>query len=347
MYSSPLFLFLESLWNSQNPFVAFRLPDSKEIMVYFQQNKELKLTEDWNDSGFVMAPFQIQKGLPFIPSTHSKSFLRIQSDGTNPTENKIFPSTEGKEAFISLVQKTINEINKGRFKKVVVSRETTVRVDLSPPTLFLSMEQQYAEAMTYLWHHPQVGTWLGASPEQLLLSKRGTLQSMALAGTQLYQPKREVEWKNKEREEQRLVVEQVLSDLQKYCAKSDIQVSTPFNKQAGNLVHLCTEFRFPQNKIALKKWVKALHPTPAIGGIPKTLAQEFITQQEGYDRSFYSGFLGPIEETSAQLFVNLRCAQWRPQQLILYIGAGITAKSIPEQEWEETQRKAETLLRIL
>lgn len=47
---------------------------------------------------------------------------------------------------------------------------------------------------------------------------------------------------------------------------------------------------------------------------------------------------------SVRLFVNLRCMELTPDRYILYAGGGITAKSVPEEEWEETNNKAKTLL---
>ena len=83
------------------------------------------------------------------------------------------------------------------------------------------------------------------------------------------------------------------------------------------------------------------------GGIPKGNALTFLAHNENYDRRFYAGYLGPIQSNQTHLFVNLRCAQWEENQLTLYIGAGITASSISENEWKETVRKAETFLNAL
>ena len=94
--------------------------------------------------------------------------------------------------------------------------------------------------------------------------------------------------------------------------------------------------------------VEELHPTPAVGGLPKAAAVDYILKQEGYDRSYYTGYLGPFAAfEQANLFVNLRCAQFLPDAVQLYTGAGITTGSVPAREWEEICRKASTFLSVL
>jgi len=86
--------------------------------------------------------------------------------------------------------------------------------------------------------------------------------------------------------------------------------------------------------------LKLLHPTSAVCGMPREAAQEFIAQHENFDRSYFAGFLGPVnlgEETN--IYVNLRCARLEGEKAWLYAGAGITEDSDPQKEWEETEMK--------
>ena len=91
-----------------------------------------------------------------------------------------------------------------------------------------------------------------------------------------------------------------------------------------------------------------LHPTSAVCGMPKAPATQFLLAHENFDRSFFSGFLGPVnmfEET--HLFVNIRCMQLFDKEAILYAGAGVTAFSDVEKEWEETHLKCQTMRKVL
>jgi isochorismate synthase len=119
----------------------------------------------------------------------------------------------------------------------------------------------------------------------------------------------------------------------------------------------------------LEKLISAIHPTPAVCGLPKGSAKKFILENENYNREFYTGFLGElnlkktlqrngnrknrenqayasITKTSA-LFVNLRCMKLEAKQAVLFVGGGITKDSNPVAEWEETSNKAQTMKSVL
>ena len=73
-----------------------------------------------------------------------------------------------------------------------------------------------------------------------------------------------------------------------------------------------------------------------------------VADNEVYNREFYSGFLGPVNvENATNLFVNLRCMKIEANVGTLYAGAGITEDSNPTREYNETELKTQTLLRIL
>ena len=200
---------------------------------------------------------------------------------------------------------------------------------------------------------PGVGTWIGATPERLLTTSENSLTTVALAGTQAKPtnlPLKTVSWGAKEVREQALVSDYIRAFFQKVGAEWD--EDGPQTVSAGNVVHLQTTFRAKvdqdQQVTLVNQVFDHLHPTSAVCGMPKEQALDFILEHEMYDRSFYSGFLGPIRlDGLCQLFVNLRCMQLNEDKARLYVGAGITAESIPQAEWQETVLKSQTLLSVL
>jgi len=93
-----------------------------------------------------------------------------------------------------------------------------------------------------------------------------------------------------------------------------------------------------------------LHPTPAVSGFPKNDSIEYILNNEGYNRKYYTGFLGPInslKHDSINLFVNLRSMKVYRNKYVLYLGGGLNYGSIAEKEWQETENKAKTLEEII
>ena len=94
--------------------------------------------------------------------------------------------------------------------------------------------------------------------------------------------------------------------------------------------------------------LQELHPTTAVCGMPKEEAFRFIPDNEGYDRSYYSGFTGWLDtEGHTDIYVNLRCMEIKPGEAILYAGGGILASSEVESEWMETGDKMNTMRSIL
>jgi isochorismate synthase len=94
--------------------------------------------------------------------------------------------------------------------------------------------------------------------------------------------------------------------------------------------------------------LQLLHPTSAVCGMPKEESLAFILMNEGYNREFYSGFLGQVNfRDETHIFVNLRCMQIFDTSAYLYAGGGITAHSQPQKEWQETIYKMQTLLNVL
>ena len=338
---------LIELWNRQHPFVSFRVPNSEEVIVYYQNKNNLYSTNDMLVSGFVMSPFSQTEETYYIPDDLNETFLRKNIPLSEKHEYNIMEDASKKTDFIELITRAKEQIYSGVFNKVVVSRHLTFPSKKKPVNLFLALENLYPETLVYLWHHPKVGTWLGASPEQLVNSTVKETKTMSLAGTQLYNQYEPSKWTSKEYEEQAIVTKEMTNDLKTIFPSDQILVKGPLNLRTGNLLHLCTHFKMPALKVPLQLLINALHPTPAVAGVPKEKAIEFIKSEEGYNRLFYTGFLGIITKEKKHLFVNLRCGKWKEGELTLFVGAGITKGSIPENEWIETQRKAITLLRIL
>ncbi|MEW5960612.1 MAG: chorismate-binding protein, partial [Chloroflexota bacterium] len=250
----------------------------------------------------------------------------------------------------------ISYIRATGIKKIVTSRatETPLPPHFEPVTAFELLCRRYPHAFVSLVSIPTIGTWLGASPELLLSLSEQKLCTVALAGTQAYSPGAPlaaVAWGMKEIEEQALVSDYIREFFQQ-LALSDVAEDGPRTVSAGNVAHLQTSFEIkldPDRLLHLANQIlNRLHPTSAVCGMPKKEALSFILEKENYNRSFYSGFLGPIHlPHQSQLFVNLRCMQLKRDGAVLYVGAGITQDSVPESEWEETILKSNTLLAIL
>jgi len=131
---------------------------------------------------------------------------------------------------------------------------------------------------------------------------------------------------------------------------NNLRQSNTETVKAGSLVHLRTQIKGDIEKEGLRSLVNLLHPTPAVCGMPKEKAKQFILENENYNRSYYTGYLGELnmtENKNSHLFVNLRCMEIKNNIAEIYIGGGITKESNPEKEWEETVAKSNIMLKAL
>ena len=325
------------------PFVLFRLPGDDLIHCYYQKDLTANRTSTFTESGFVFAPFAQANRPLFMPDVHRLSFASPPpKKNVNTTTN--LPQDQRKN-FIEQVTRAVETIKGETFEKVVLSNAFTLQYTGETLEVFYRMVHQYSNAFVYYWFHPQTGTWLGATPERFLSLENEQLSTMALAGTL---PTATATWSKKEIHEQQLVVASIQQGLSRYVPDHKIKIGERETVHAGELRHLCTHIQAEVSGISLALLVQKLHPTPAVGGLPKDIAVDYILAHENYDRAYYTGYLGPFSNgKQANLFVNLRCATVFDDTIRLFTGAGITAGSVPEREWEEICRKANTFLSVL
>lgn len=364
--------FFEKTGDTNLPFVVYRKPLEAVVNVILQNDDELHHISDFKEEGFVFAPFDSAREVIYFPkdeSTHLEYDLPV--DNSTQADTSPVLSDAQRLLHIELVQKGIDAINKGDLRKVVLSRKhKEKRSTQSPYETVFRLFDKYPNAFVYCWFHPKVGMWLGATPETLLTIKNRQLHMMSLAGTQPYKGDLNVAWGAKEREEQAIVTDAIVEGISPFL-NQELKIAGPYTSQAGSLLHLKTDLKasIDEDNLSLKDIINALHPTPAICGLPKEAARSFILENEKYERLYYTGYLGELNlskevkrarstrnvenlaygaiKRTTSLFVNLRCMQWKGGSALIYVGGGITSGSSPEKEWEETVNKLQTMRTIL
>jgi len=353
--------------------VSYRLPDTNAVKLLSQTSRGVFRIKDFSESGFIFAPFKNSENPLFIPENDcSKTVLPIFEKAifqlsTSEKSSKNL-SAEEKSAHINLVGLGIETILKTKLKKVVLSRKEIQKVTASAVEIFQNLLSLYPNAFVYVWSHPETGVWIGATPETLLKTERTKFSTMALAGTRKLQNFPEDDWTKKEIVEQQMVTDSIVSKLNELGYTEELlNISETYTSEAGSLLHLRTDItgNFKKDATEIEAILKALHPTPAICGLPTKLALEFIQDNENYDREFYTGYLGLLNMTTeikrnnrtrnqenqayssirkdSSLFVNLRCLKYEKGKVAIYVGGGITVDSNPESEWEETVNKTRTM----
>ncbi len=361
----------------------WRLPNSKIVhcLIDFTEKIEpqpLQIDEFSEKKGFLFSPFEnegLRKNFFLNADFYSNSAQMLtpesipldfdnkpaKTSNLTPTQVQVvLPNTDfEKTQHLHLVEKAVEAIKEKDFQKVVLSRKMKVVFSkaLQISRVFQNLCVLYPSAFVSVVYVPSCNIWIGASPEILVsVDKNNIFHTMALAGTQKYPEGAnltEITWTQKEIEEQALVSRYIINAFKKIRLR-EFEEEGPKTIRAGNLVHLRTDFWVNLNEVNYPHlWqvmLGLLHPTSAVCGMPKEESLAFIRAYEGYDRAFYSGFLGQVNiENETHIFVNLRCMQvlHSLKEAYLYAGGGITANSVPEKEWNETNFKMETILKAI
>ncbi len=342
------------VYKTNMPFVVFKKPNKLKLSAYIPNTDELIELNSFKEEGFVFIPFNAGKKIifPLAKSSFKKVDFKEDEVAIKDFKSNSIQQNEkeqiSKERHVKLVQKAIDFIEEGKADKIVLSRKETISDDgFHLFNSYKKMLLKYPNAFVYIWFHPKIGLWMGATPEKLLSIEGNQLKTMALAGTQIYKDTVSVKWKQKEIEEQQFVSNFIVNNLQPFV--KNIEVSNSFTVKAGSLLHICTTISAVINtKNSLKSLISALHPTPAVCGLPKNIATNFILKNENYNRNYYTGFLGELNiKNKTELYVNLRCMQLKNKLVYIYVGGGITKDSNALKEWKEIENKTMVIKSIL
>lgn len=310
----------------------YRIPNQEKIEL---TGLFTEVTAEIPENSFIVSDFQGTTWYSFVPSSTNSIFH---------SDIKL-PLIISKENYIQQASEIVQELNTTALEKVVYSRIKEAQIKTTNyKQLFDELCDRYPSTLVYLISSPKFGTWMGASPEQLIVIENGNGSTTALAGTKKSDDS--TPWENKEQTEQAIVT----SYLQEQLHTLNIPIKEmdgPNEFQAGPVKHLKTNILFSSTTIPPINIAKKLHPTPAVSGYPKQAALSYLAKIEAHNRSLYTGIIGFYATNNTQLFVNLRCCQLEEDRAFIYLGGGFTKDSIPLKEWEETENKSKTLLNIL
>lgn len=328
--------------------------DSRAKEIFLRADLLITSSGSEHDIQITLDPGRSGKANDFMTALAdvSDEQVRFRMDASPETQ----APTDQKAAYMDLVRDCILAIRHNYFKKVVPSRykDMYLHQPIDPLAQFDKISQNYPAAFASLISVPQVGTWLGASPELLVKVNGDHFSTMALAGTQRLEPGQDlrgVAWTQKEIEEQAMVSRYIINCFKKIRLR-EFDEDGPKTMKAANLIHLLTEFEvnmravnFPQLGSVM---TELLHPTSAVCGMPLEPAMHFLRAHEHYDRQLYSGYLGPVNIIDkTELFVNLRCMRLFDRSVRAFVGAGVTEGSNAEKEWLETEYKSQTMLDLI
>lgn len=280
-----------------------------------------------------------------VVSAIDRVLRNMETLGGPPATAPVVFGDLDREAARRLIEAAISEVGSSRLEKVVVARTAVADGVVDVPPLLDTLAAMYAECATFAFERG--GEWfVGATPELLARKDGATVASAALAATAprhedpvLDRIELESLTTHKQLEEHRLVVDAVVSALH------GLGITTTTHQQQvmelRHVRHLLTAIEGSiTTDVSLLEVVGALHPTPAVGGVPGSGALDWIRRNEGFTRGWYAAPVGVMDlGGDGEFRVALRSARITDSQVHLYAGAGIVAGSDPDAELDEIALK--------
>ncbi|QCC52248.1 isochorismate synthase [Halapricum salinum] len=264
--------------------------------------------------------------------------------------------TPSREDWREQVEDAVADIRSGTLRKVVLAQSLSVGLErpLSIPDALSRLDTRYPDCVRFAvtTESEAAGTLFGATPEKLVSLSGRTVQTEALAGsTGRGETPAEDEWlgeelldSDKDNHEHDLVVEAIRDQLDPVA--SSVQTGDRILRRLATVQHLQTPIRATlESDRHVLDLVEALHPTPAVGGLPPDAALETIKSTEAFDRGWYAAPVGWMDAAGNGTFaVAIRSALARERTASLFAGAGIVHDSDPDREWDEVQLKYRPML---
>lgn len=297
-----------------------------------------------------------------VPYRNGTYFARAGSRGTVAAIGNGFPASgpgaeidvredPGRAVWTEAVRRILAAIDAGDVRKVVLARRLTVEAGLpfDRRAVLDRLRRSHPSCFTYA-----AGGFVGASPELLIRRRGDEVASCPMAGTVPRGSGPEEDdaltagllRSVKETEEHRLLVDAVVAALAPVCVGPP-SAGDPEVVRFPTVSHLATRVSGVLRRPAPSALALAglLHPTPAVGGLPRAGALATIAALEGFDRGLYAGPVGWVDAAGdGEWAVALRGAQLDGPRARLVAGAGIVAGSDPDAEWAETEAKLRPML---
>ena len=261
--------------------------------------------------------------------------------------------TTSKTEWVEGVERAVSHIHDDDLRKVVLA--TALEADLESkveiPDTLERLRRTYPECYRFLVQPTEAAGFFGPPPERLVTLDGRTVATEALAGSvergetpeEDAELARSLEESEKLRHEQALVVEAIRDRLEPLGA---VTVGERGIRKFTNIQHLRTPIRAElDGETHVLHIVEALHPTPAVGGLPSEEALSVIRETEPFERGWYAAPIGWFDAAGdGEFAVGIRSAVAGGRHATLYAGNGIVADSDPEEEWAELGPKFRPVL---
>jgi len=280
----------------------------------------------------------------------------LPSEGELPELAKISYSPDREQWIMSCLE-ALRAFDSGEIEKVILARQTELEFTGTVPAVRFLLNYPFPESSTYRFYFEPIRghAFFSFTPERLYRRDGDRLLTEALAGTVTKEAIKADDntaselLLNSEKDvrEHRFVKDTIYQELQPVCSEIDMEETVQV-LQLSHLAHLYTRCRatlkpeFRNDSTVLKQ----LHPTPAVGGVPREASMRLIASLEPFCRGWYAAPVGWLSKDAAEVAVGIRSALVNESRVYVYSGAGLVRGSDPDSEWEEVDQKIGEILAI-
>jgi menaquinone-specific isochorismate synthase len=234
-------------------------------------------------------------------------------------------------------------------EKIVLARQSTLTftTELNPQALLLSLQPNNSHSYHFCFQINPTTAFIGTSPERLYYRQDRLLKTEAIAGTRQRGESAGLDRELSENllnspkdiHEHQLVVNNLNGILTELCHSVTIDRELTILK-LNKVQHLYTQCQgILRPHLTDADILPKLHPTPAVGGFPRTQALKLIQELEPFERGWYAAPVGWVGYDDAEFAVAIRSGAIDRHRLLLFAGAGIVRGSQAEEEWAEIENK--------
>ena len=257
----------------------------------------------------------------------------------------------------TIIESMLRTIRQSPLEKIVLARETLVECASAPDpvTLLRLLKSGTPRCFHFLFQPSGQSAFIGASPERLFRRRNRDVETEAVAGSR---PRgrsaaadarlvEELLSSDKERREHEFVRVSLKEDM--LPLSTDLQMDANCSvMRLASARHLVSRMKARLRRgVTSLDVLESIHPSPAVGGLPSSLALDALLKIEPFDRGWYAGPVGWIGPNAAEFAVGIRSGLIDDRQVRLYSGAGIVPGSTWQSEWDEIGDKIVDFSRVL
>jgi para-aminobenzoate synthetase component 1 len=325
---------------------------------------ELSASGGYSENSFVLLPYQnpqVKKILPKFYHVKNKITIDTAPVLLNPVHKKIYlRALTPKNKYIEKVIQLKDHIQRGNIYEINYCIQFQAQnIEIDPLSVFTKLHGLAKAPYSALFKDGNEFI-ISASPELFLKKEGDHISTKPIKGTikrgqnpeEDLRLKTELQNNIKERTENVMAVDVARNDLSVFAEKGSVHVNKLYTIETFETVHqmVSTVSCLIKKNTPFEKIIGSAFPMASMTGAPKLRAMQLIDEFEDFERNYYSGAMGIIDEKGDYtLSVIIRSIFYNQEtkQLSIAVGGAITYLSDPEKEYEECLLKANALLKAL